>query len=181
MSSNNGIGPTLIIWCTAGVSGMFAPAMRAIRGLQTPHAMITTSASMAPLSVWTRFTAPFSTSIPVSSVLAEIVSAPWSRAHSRISVPARSESTTVTPFENQPPVRMSSLTNGTCSRIWSGVSSSASSPHAIADDMRRLSSSSRCSVRATSSPPGFTETPSSSYWRALSIVSAAISFEWSTG
>ena len=35
------IGPTLIIWCTAGVSGIVAPAIRAIRGLQTPQAMKT--------------------------------------------------------------------------------------------------------------------------------------------
>jgi hypothetical protein len=30
-------------------------------------------------------------------------------------------------------------------------------------------------------PPLVTETPSSSYWRALSTVRAVISFEWSTG
>ena len=37
VSSNSGIGPTLIIWCTAGVSGIAAPAISAIRGLQTPQ------------------------------------------------------------------------------------------------------------------------------------------------
>ena len=34
---NRGTGPTSIIWCTAGVSGIDAPAIRAIRGLQTPQ------------------------------------------------------------------------------------------------------------------------------------------------
>ena len=35
-----------IIWWTAGVSGIDAPAIFAIRGLQTPQAMTTTSASI---------------------------------------------------------------------------------------------------------------------------------------
>ena len=43
-----------IIWWTAGVSGIDAPAIRAIRGLQMPQAMTTTSASMSPPSVRTR-------------------------------------------------------------------------------------------------------------------------------
>ena len=37
VSSKSGIGPTLIIWWTAGVSGIAAPAIFAIRGLQTPQ------------------------------------------------------------------------------------------------------------------------------------------------
>jgi hypothetical protein len=48
---NLGTGPTSIIWWTAGVSGIEAPAIFAIRGLQTPHAMTTTSASTVPASV----------------------------------------------------------------------------------------------------------------------------------
>ena len=32
------IGPKAAIWCTAGVSGIEAPAIAAIRGLQTPQA-----------------------------------------------------------------------------------------------------------------------------------------------
>ncbi len=43
-----GHGPTLIIWCTAGVSGRLTPAMSAIFGLHTPQAMTTVSASMSP-------------------------------------------------------------------------------------------------------------------------------------
>ena len=73
--------------------------MRAIRGLQTPQAITTYSASTSPRSVRTRFTRPFSTSMPSTSVLAETVAAPASCASSRMSVPARSESTTPTPFE----------------------------------------------------------------------------------
>ena len=53
-----------------------APAMRAIRGLQTPQQTKTYSVSIGPLSVWTRRMRPFSTSMPVTSVLAETVSAP---------------------------------------------------------------------------------------------------------
>ena len=97
VSSKSGIGPTLIIWWTAGVSGIAAPAIFAIRGLQTPQQTKTYSVSIGPLSVWTRRTRPFSTSIPVTSVPAEIVSAPRAVAASRISVPARSESTQPTP------------------------------------------------------------------------------------
>ena len=62
--SNRGTGPTSIIWCTAGVSGMCAPAMRASSGLQTPHAITTVSASIAPREVCTRLMRPCSTSMP---------------------------------------------------------------------------------------------------------------------
>ena len=41
VASSTGIGPTSIIWCTAGVSGIDAPAMAASRGLHTPHAITT--------------------------------------------------------------------------------------------------------------------------------------------
>ena len=44
--SKRGTGPMSIIWCTAGVSGMSAPASRAMRGLQTPQQMTTRSASI---------------------------------------------------------------------------------------------------------------------------------------
>ena len=91
-----GTGPMSIIWWTAGVSGIEAPAMRASRGLQTPQAITTTSVSMSPRVVRTRVTRPRSTSIPSTSVLAETVSAPAFAASSRSSVPARSESTTLT-------------------------------------------------------------------------------------
>ena len=98
-SAKCGTGPTSIIWCTAGVSGIVAPAIRAMRGLQTPQAMTTTSTSMSPRVVRTRRTWPCSTSIPSTSVSGETVSAPASWARSRMIVPARSESTTPTPGE----------------------------------------------------------------------------------
>ncbi len=182
VSSKSGIGPTVMNWCTAGVSGIDAPAMRAMRGLQTPHATNTVSASISPSSVRTRRIRPPSTSRPVTSRPARIVSAPCSCAYSRISVPARSGSTTETPGVYQPPRITPGSMYGTRSTTPSGVSSSVSgSPHEVADDSRRFSSSSRSSVRATSTPPLTVSTPSSSYWRALSFVSAVISFEWSTG
>ena len=86
-----------IIWWTAGVSGIDAPAIRAIRGLQTPQAMTTVSASMSPWSVRTPRTRPSSTSMPVTSTPAATVSAPISCAFWRMSVPAWSESTMPTP------------------------------------------------------------------------------------
>ena len=54
VSLKRGTGPTSIIWCTAGVSGIDAPAMRAILGLQTPQQMTTISVSMSPRDVRTR-------------------------------------------------------------------------------------------------------------------------------
>ena len=81
------------------MSGIDAPAIRAMRGLHTPQAITTYSASTSPRSVRTRFTRPPSTSMPSTSVLADTVSAPAFWASSRISVPARSESTTPTPSE----------------------------------------------------------------------------------
>ena len=98
-SAKWGTGPMSIIWCTAGVSGIEAPAMRAMRGLQTPQQMTTVSVSKSPRSVRTRLTRPPSTSMPSTSVLADTVSAPASCARSRMSVPARSESTTDTSGE----------------------------------------------------------------------------------
>ena len=95
-SLKRGTGPMSFIWCTAGVSGMLAPAIFAIFGLQHPHAMMTYSASMSPLSVRTRWTRPSTTSMPRTSVLADTVSAPSSIARSRMIVPARRESTTQT-------------------------------------------------------------------------------------
>jgi hypothetical protein len=85
-----------IIWWTAGVSGIEAPAMRASPGLHTPQATTTTSDSTSPRVVRTRATRPCSTSMPRTSVFAATVSAPDSCARSRMSVPARSESTTLT-------------------------------------------------------------------------------------
>jgi hypothetical protein len=71
---------------------------------------------------------------------------------------------------------------GTSSFTSAGVSSeTGSTPHDFAEDIRRASSCIRSSVRATSIPPDSVKTPSSRYCRTLSSVSAAISFEWSTG
>ena len=70
--------------------------------------------------------------------------------------------------------------NGTISLTSAGVSSRVPSiPHDVDDAIRRLSSSIRSGVRATSMPPVSSYTPSSWYWRALSTVNAVISFEWS--
>ena len=109
VSANSGTGPTLIIWCTAGLSGIAAPAMRAIRGLQIPQVMTTTSVSTSPLSVRTRWTRPCSTSMPVTSVPGATVRAPIACAFSRISVPPRSESTVPIPGVLKPPRMIASL------------------------------------------------------------------------
>jgi hypothetical protein len=94
--ANRGAGPMSIIWWTIGVSGIEAPAIRAIRGLQAPQAITRTSTSRSPLVVRTRLTLPRSTSMPSTSVLA-ITVIPASIARSRMIVPARSESTTPAP------------------------------------------------------------------------------------
>ena len=180
--AKRGTGPMSIIWWTAGVSGISAPAIRAIAGLQTPQATTTISVSMSPRVVRTRRTRPRSTSMPSTSVLAEIVSAPAATARSRMIVPARSESTTPTPGEEKPPSRIVSSMNGTSCLISAGVTiETRSIPQACADDMRRCSSCMRSSVRATSMPPLSVNTSRSWYWRTLSSVSAVISLEWSTG
>ena len=99
-SARISIGPTSAIWCTAGVSGMLAPAIAAMRGLHTPQAITTCSASMRPLSVTTALTVVTPSTVSVSmsstSVLANTWSAPAFTASSRISVPICSESTTDT-------------------------------------------------------------------------------------
>ena len=76
--ANCGTGPTLIIWWTAGVSGIVGPGHLArSAGSSTPQAMTTVSASMVALvRADARVTRPSSTSMPVTSVPAEIVSAP---------------------------------------------------------------------------------------------------------
>ena len=97
VSTRASIGPTSTIWCTAGVSGIVAPAIAARRGLHTPQAMTTWSAAMRPWSVTTALDAHRrSTSMSSTSVLANTVSTPLSIASWRISVPACSESTTDT-------------------------------------------------------------------------------------
>ncbi len=72
--------------------------------------------------------------------------------------------------------------NGTSSFTSAGVTSFTSSmPHDFADAIRRRSSSSRSSVRATSMPPHSCSVPVSRYCFIESSVSCVISFEWSTG
>jgi hypothetical protein len=90
------MGPTLIIWCTAGVSGMVAPAIARCRGLQTPAQMTTYSAWMSPRSVLNAGDLAVLHDHVVDSVLGKTDSAPCSTAYSRMMVPARSESTTPT-------------------------------------------------------------------------------------
>ncbi len=175
--ANSGTGPTSIIWWTAGVSGIDAPAMRAMRGLQTPQQIATASARMAPRLVRTPRTRPFSTSIPRISVLGTTVSAPCAWACSRISVPARRESTTPTPGQKKPPRMTFGSRNGTRAWTSAGVSSSAGSPQALAEASRRFSSSRRSGVRATSTPPLWVKTPRARYCRTLSWVKSVISFE----
>ena len=54
-------------------------------------------------------------------------------------------------------------------------------PHALADVIRRLNSSIRSAVRATSMPPHVEFMSIATYWRWLSSVSSAISLLWSVG
>ncbi len=82
---------------------MWAPAIAAIRGLHTPHATTIVSVSIVPAVVRTAATRPSTTSMPVTSVRAMSDRAPMSTAASRISVPARTESTTPALGVYQPP------------------------------------------------------------------------------
>ena len=72
-----------------------------------------------------------------------------------------------------------SLMKGTRRLTSAGDTNSASIPQALLDAMRRLSSSIRSVVRATSTPPLWVKTPNSLYWRTLSRVKSVISLEWS--
>ena len=92
-----GTGPTSIIWCTAGVSGIDAPAIRATFGAHTPQHTTIVSVAMSPFDVRIAVTRPPSTSMPSTSVFANTCSAPSSCAFSRAIVPKRSESTIPTP------------------------------------------------------------------------------------
>src|SRR5579871_1842255 len=179
------MGPTLIIWCTIGVSASRAPAIRAMRGLQTPQQITQMPVSMSPALVRTARTAGLlpvsSVSMPSTSVPASTVSAPEACACSRISVPARSESTTPTVGKLPPPRITDSSRYGTSLRTSAGVSIAAGIPHALAALHRRRSSAMRSAVRATSIPPLWVNTPSSWYCSVLSRVSSIIIFEYSIG
>ena len=144
---------------------MCAPAIFASFGLHTPQAITTVSASMSPPVVRTRRMRPSSTSMPIDLDGRHDGERVQLQRRSRMIVPARSESTTPTDGVQNAPRIMSLSRNGTCSTTWSGVTSSAWMPHALAEDIRRRSSSIRSSVRATSKPPDSVNTPISLYWR----------------
>ena len=161
--ANRGTGPMSIIWWTIGVSGIEAPAIRAMRGLQAPHAITIRSASKSPRVVLTRVARPCSTSIPSTSVLAWTF-IPASIARSRMIVPARSESTTPAPGVKNPPMISDSLMYGTLSLICCGVrSSTGSMPQDLAETTLLVSSCIRSSLRAISIPPLSTNTSRSLY------------------
>ena len=86
--SNRGTGPTSIIWCTIGTSGMCAPAIAASSGLQTPQATTTVSASIVPFDVSTRRIRPPSTPRAWTSVFGRTVIPPDSMPCWRMIVPA---------------------------------------------------------------------------------------------
>lgn len=181
VASSSGIGPTSIIWCTAGASGIDAPASAATCGLHTPQAITTVSVSISPRSVSTRLTRPRRVSIPVTSVRSSVVSAPACTARSRKSSPARSGSRIAAVGVWKPPRSRDASQKGTSSWISAGETRCASTPQDIAEVMRRVSSCIRSALRATSMPPQWFSTPSSVYWRSESRVRSVISLEWSTG
>ena len=112
---------------------------------------------------------------------ASTVSAPERWAASRISVPARSESTTPTVGKCAPPRMTVSSRYGTSLFTSPGVITSAGMPQDLAWEHRRRSSIIRSGVRATSMPPLWVNTPSSSYCSVLSPVSSNIILEYSIG
>ena len=84
--ANRGTGPMSIIWWTIGVSGIEAPAIRAIRGLQAPQAITTRSASMSPRVVRTRVTRPLLDVDPEHLGVGRRPSSPPAAARSRMIV-----------------------------------------------------------------------------------------------
>ena len=160
---------------------MEAPAIFAIFGLHTPQQIITYSAEIFPLAVCNPITLPSSTSTSVISVWVKTDNAPISLAASRIIVPARSESTTPTVGLWNPPMMTSVLIQGNNFFTSSGVTNEASIPQALAEAMRRFSSSIRSGFRASSIPPLSLNTPNSLYCAMLSSVSWVMTFEWSSG
>jgi len=94
--ANRPIGPTLIIWCTAGVSASRAPASAATLVDHTPQQITTFSVAISPLLVTTPVTRSPTVVMSSTSAPESTLSAPDAWACSRIRVPARSESTTPT-------------------------------------------------------------------------------------
>ena len=92
-SAKRGTGPTSTIWWIIGVSGILAPAIRAILGDQAPQAITTRSAASSPRVVCTPRTRPPVTDSPRTSV-SSITVAPAPTARSRMIVAACTESTT---------------------------------------------------------------------------------------
>ncbi len=70
---------------------------------------------------------------------------------------------------------------GTSLLTSAGVNIDASMPQDFAPDILRRHSCRRASVRTTSMPPLSVKTPSSLYWRVLSVVRSVIIFECSKG
>src|SRR5580693_7604840 len=158
-----------------------------MRGLHTPHQTTQMLVSISPAVVRTEviFGRPFRpwpvVSIPSTSAPASTWSAPDRCASSRISVPARSESTTPTVGKCAPPRITDSSRYGTSFATSAGETIWAGMPQALAAVQRRRSSSIRAWVRATSMPPLWVNTPSSWYCSVLSRVSSIIIFEYSIG
>jgi hypothetical protein len=159
---------------------MVAPAMAATWRLQTPPQTTTISAAMSPRVVRTPVIRPFSTSRPVTSVLAKLWSAPSSAALSRYSVPEWSASTTPTAGVWKPPRILEVSMYGTSAPTWAGVRSSESMPQLWASCRRRRSSCIRSGVRAISMPPVRVNVPWSSNSWMLSIDQIDVWREWST-
>ena len=141
--ANSGTGPTLIIWCTIGVSGIRAPAIRAIRGLHTPQQIRSYRVSISPLVVRTRATPAGPAAARCRCRAPRRRPAPAARrpaaACSRISVPARSESTTPTVREATRPPRITdssrygtSLATSPGERCCAGMPQARAAEHAAA-------------------------------------------------
>src|SRR5450755_4244121 len=158
-----------------------------MRGLHTPQQTTQMAVSISPAVVRTEVTfgRPFRpwpvVSMPSTSAPARAWSAPDRWASSRISVPARSESTTPTVGKCAPPRITDSSRYGTSFATSAGETIWAGMPQAFAAVQRRRSSSIRACVRATSIPPLWVNTPSSWYCSVLSRVSSIIILEYSTG
>ena len=174
-----GHGPTEIIWCTAGVSGIEIPAMSPSFGLHTPAAITTASVSMSP---------PVGADPADAAVLdvqAGDLDVGYDGQRARLHGPLAHDRARAQRVHHAD----AGLPEGADELVLlderdlllheRGSTISASIPHAFALDIRRRSSSIRSSVRAISKPPDCVKTPISWYCSTESRVRSVISREWS--
>ncbi len=120
-------GSVTTYWWRIGVIGMTAPAIAPTTPVAAPAAITTDSAAIAPWSVCTPVTRPPSTSMPVTATRS-CSATPRRRAPSASACASSSGSTYPSPGIHADPVRSSTFSRPSRSRVSAGDSRSSSSP-----------------------------------------------------